>query len=67
MTSLEHQERHKQLHQAFDELVADFIIHTNRFPEETTIIELIHWSHQQTQSPAPDPPGPPALALSKTP
>lgn len=51
MTTEEHRARHVALHQALDELVADFIVHTGWFPSRATIFELMDWSHQQTLEP----------------
>jgi len=51
MTLKEHQNRHKKLYASFDELLADFIQHTGKRPSETTVMELIEWSHSQTISP----------------
>lgn len=42
-----HQQRHKELHNALDELVADFITHTKGMPSRRTILELIQWSAEQ--------------------
>lgn len=46
-----HKEVHVKLHQNLDELVADFIRHTKSFPSETTILELILWSADETINP----------------
>jgi hypothetical protein len=49
-----HKQRHIELHGALDELVADFIAHGKigeHRPSETTVMELMKWSHQQTQDP----------------
>ena len=43
-----HRQRHVELHQEFDELVADWIQHTGRLPSRASVMELIAWSHQQT-------------------
>jgi len=51
MTNEEHIERHKELHQALDELLADFIQHTSALPSKTTVLELMQWSHAQTIDP----------------
>ncbi len=51
LTREEHIARHVDLHRAIDELVADFIRHTNRRPNATTLMEFMEWSHQQTQNP----------------
>lgn len=46
-----HQERHLELHKMLDELAADFISHTNKFPGSTTLMEFMKWSYQQTINP----------------
>lgn len=50
MTREEHIERHKKLHREFDELVADFFIHTRK-GITATVYELMQWSHEQTKNP----------------
>ncbi len=48
------EDRHKALHQAFDELLACFIIeHPDRrkILDTTKLAEFIVWSHQMTQHP----------------
>ena len=47
----EHKQRHEMLHQNLDELVADFIDQTEGLPSETTILELMRWSYEQTLNP----------------
>lgn len=48
----EHRIIHVELHKKLDELVADFISHNeNVLPSQTSILELIQWSHQQTMKP----------------
>lgn len=56
MTTEEHKQRHIELHRALDELVADFINHTEKLPSTTTVMELVRWSHRQTQNPDEDEP-----------
>jgi citrate synthase len=51
MTNEEHIERHKKLHKNLDELMADFISNTDKMPSQTTVMELIEWSHKQTVEP----------------
>lgn len=56
-----HRMRHKQLHAALDELVADFFDHAfrsdldsrdpMRLPSNTPIAELMEWSARQTDKP----------------
>jgi len=45
-----HIERHRQLHKALDELAADFMDCTKRLVNETSVLELMQWSYQQTES-----------------
>ena len=47
----EHIQRHKELHQSLDELVADFITHTGKTPSRSTVMDLMKWSYEQTISP----------------
>ncbi|MBV9448530.1 MAG: hypothetical protein JO345_21810 [Streptosporangiaceae bacterium] len=52
MTRDEHIERHKQLHAAFDELMADFLfLNRGKLPSKTTLAELAEWSYSQTIEP----------------
>jgi len=55
MTPIEHRNRHKKLHQALDELFADFITHNpgRQGFLNTPIHELIAWSavHKPTEPP----------------
>lgn len=44
-----HRQRHIKLHSALDELVADWILQTNSFPSKNTVLDLIRWSHKQTE------------------
>lgn len=54
MTKEEHRQRHEFLHKAFDELLADFLMHNREArPSSSTLIELMNWSHQQTLDPTP--------------
>ena len=53
----EHIKRHKELHKALDELVADFISHNkvgDYLPSKVTVMRLIQWSCEQTYDPAED-------------
>lgn len=52
MTPKEHQEQHIKLHAALDELLADYITHTGKRLRDTTIFELMDWSHMQTIKPS---------------
>ena len=63
LTREEHIQRHKDLHKALDELVADWIAHNyhlpmDNFPEKsykglsgTSIQQLMEWSSQQVENP----------------
>ncbi len=46
-----HKARHVSLHHSLDELTADWIRHTGKRPSENTVLDLIEWSHKQTESP----------------
>ena len=51
MTKEEHIKRHKELHAALDELMADMITHTRMLPSQTTVMELARWANEQTINP----------------
>lgn len=51
MTNDYHKQRHIELHDRLDELVADFIDHTGKLPSKTTLLELMNWSFKQTLKP----------------
>lgn len=55
MTPEQHKMRHQMLHKHFDELLADFICHTNKRISTTTLFELMEWSHEQTKNPTEKP------------
>lgn len=47
-----HRQRHIELHQALDELVADFVRHNpDKRLSEARVMELIEWSYRQTKDP----------------
>ena len=46
-----HKARHVFLHKKLDELVADFIDKTKKFPSQVTLVQFMHWSHKQTENP----------------
>lgn len=50
-----HRERHEVLHRALDELVADWVTHTEGLPSQNSVMELMSWSHQQTLNPTEKP------------
>ena len=54
MTKEEHIEIHKDLHKKLDELVADFLTHTEKLPNSTTLLDFMTWAHEQTLDPTPD-------------
>lgn len=54
MTPETHIKRHMELHGALDELLADFIKHTERMPTKTSLMEFLKWSHLQTTNPDED-------------
>ncbi len=56
MTKEEHIKRHQELHLMLDELLADFINHTDKLPSKTSLLELVEWSHKQTMNPDDDTP-----------
>jgi len=51
ITIEEHIKRHKELHRALDELVADMITCTEKSLSTTSVMDLIRWSHEQTIHP----------------
>lgn len=55
LTPEQHKQRHVELHRYLDELVADFITHTDRLPSQTPLTDLMQWSYEQTQSPTETP------------
>ena len=46
-----HRKRHVRLHYCLDELVADWVTHTDGLPSKNTVLDLIKWSHVQTEDP----------------
>lgn len=52
MTEQEHKERHAFLHGYLDELIADYLsCNRDKLPSNTTVMELMQWSHRQTLNP----------------
>ena len=43
---------HRELHVSLDKLVACYITGTEKGLVETSVMELIKWSHKQTQNPS---------------
>lgn len=56
MTRDEHIAEHKRLHRALDQLITDFARNTGKLFDETTVTELMQWSHRQTIKPSDPPP-----------
>lgn len=44
-------ERHKKLHQSFDELIACFLTETGKLPSKTGLMEFMEWSHKMITNP----------------
>jgi hypothetical protein len=54
MNKKEHQDKHKELHDALGELAADYTCHNRgALLSKTTVLELLEWSHNQTIEPTP--------------
>lgn len=51
LPAYDHKTRHVFLHDCLDELVADYISQNNKLMSETTVMELMEWSYQQTLNP----------------
>ena len=51
MSQEEHRACHVELHKKLDELLADFIAQTGKTPSETTVMEFLTWSFEQTKNP----------------
>lgn len=51
MTNAQHLRRHKILHNALEELVADYLLHTHRPLNLSFVEELLKWSYEQTRMP----------------
>jgi hypothetical protein len=51
MTAEEHANRHKELHAALDELLADWITQTEGYPSKVTLMEFLGWSAAQARKP----------------
>lgn len=47
-----HKKIHKELHKSLDQLLADFIYHTEKLPSKTNLIEFLEWSYEQTIEPS---------------
>lgn len=51
MTFEQHRQRHIQLHENLDELIADWLAQTPALPSSSSVLELMHWSKEQTIRP----------------
>jgi hypothetical protein len=51
MTKKEHIAQHIKWHEAINELIKDFVLHTNQSPRETSLLTLLEWSYCQTKNP----------------
>jgi len=51
MTPEQHRLRHIELHQALNELIADWILDTERLPSDASVMELMEWSSRQAIKP----------------
>lgn len=63
LSAWKHRARHQCLHQALDELVADWITQTGRRPSSSSITRLLKWSYAQSVQPD----HPPAESTSEMP
>ncbi len=52
MDKQKHKIRHIELHKKLDELLADYIEHTGKLLSESTIMDVMKWSHEQTINPS---------------
>ena len=55
MSKIEHQGEHIRLHNSLDELISDFYKATKKSLRETSIMELLAWSFEQTLNPVETP------------
>ena len=51
MTTEEHKEKHAKLHRCLDELVADYIRHTEKLPSNISLMEFMQWAFEQATNP----------------
>lgn len=51
MDKQEHKERHVMLQKYLDEIVADFINHTEALPSQTSVLELMFWAAAEAKEP----------------
>jgi hypothetical protein len=55
VTREQHRQEHLRLHEALDQLMADFFRITGKRPSTSTVGELMRWSYEQTQNPTVPP------------
>ena len=55
MKTKEHKLIHISLHKNLDQLIADFIFHTEKLLSETSVMEFLEWSYTQTKEPTEKP------------
>lgn len=48
---LEHKNNHIELHNKLDELVADYISHSQKTLTNTSVLDLMIWSYSQVLNP----------------
>lgn len=53
MTENDHRKKHIELHSSLDELLDDAIKYGGLLPSQTTVLDLLRWSHKQTIKPSP--------------
>jgi len=51
MDKEKHKQIHIELHKRLDELLADYISHTEKLLSKSTLLEVMKWSFQQTKNP----------------
>jgi hypothetical protein len=50
LTKEEHQRVHQDLHKSLDVLIADYILGTGKLPSQTSLMEFLEWSFEQTKN-----------------
>ena len=51
LTQEEHQQKHKEIHESLDRIVASFILHTNEHPSEVSLWRLMMWASEEARGP----------------
>lgn len=44
-------QRHQELHRSFDELLACYLVQTQRTISQTPLMDFLKWSYRMTESP----------------